>query len=233
MNHTAIRKGLDDYVDGALSRTRTRETERHLETCAACRRQVAALRDLVDRAAGLAPGVEPARDLWPRLRARAAAADRETGMIPESPEPRIGTGFSSVLAAAAAIALFWGGARMIPPAGISGLDPAPVTAQSEAPPASPLSTMLDRMVWGLERETLGTGLALTGGERSRASEGTVDAETARAIDRSLEALDQAIQESLGALRNDPENAQLLKRVTTYYRLRLDLLHRTAALSRHV
>jgi hypothetical protein len=93
--------------------------------------------------------------------------------------------------------------------------------------------MLDRMVWGLERETLGTGIALSGGDRGRETPEAVDARTARAIDRSLETLDLAIQESLGALRADPENAQLLKRVATYYRLRLDLLHRTASLARHV
>lgn len=64
---------LDDYADGELDTAIEREVAEHLESCAACRDELGALRALLAQAARLPKYVEPPRDLWPQLEARLSA----------------------------------------------------------------------------------------------------------------------------------------------------------------
>jgi hypothetical protein len=56
-----------DYVDGALPASEKAELERHLASCAECRREVAFLNSLRQQAAALPQRLEPPRDLWPEI----------------------------------------------------------------------------------------------------------------------------------------------------------------------
>ena len=68
---------LHDHADQALAPREAAELERHLAECAACAAQVERIRSLTTSLAALAPGAEPARDLWPALAARLEAEGRD------------------------------------------------------------------------------------------------------------------------------------------------------------
>ncbi len=61
-----------DYADGTLPASEKTEFERHLATCAECRRDVAFLNSLRQQAAALPQRLEPPRDLWPEIANRLA-----------------------------------------------------------------------------------------------------------------------------------------------------------------
>ena len=58
---------LNDFIDGLLSETAVRDVTAHLDTCAACRDTVGALRSLKAEAAALPDSLQPDRDLWPAI----------------------------------------------------------------------------------------------------------------------------------------------------------------------
>ena len=58
---------LNDFVDGLLSESAARDVTAHLETCAACRDSVGALRSLKAAAAALPDSLAPGRNLWPAI----------------------------------------------------------------------------------------------------------------------------------------------------------------------
>src|SRR5262245_57346540 len=74
MNCRDVRNQLDGYVDGELTATENEAVRSHLETCAACTAELAAVRAVKDRAAALPVEIEPGDDLWPGIE-RAIAGD--------------------------------------------------------------------------------------------------------------------------------------------------------------
>jgi anti-sigma factor RsiW len=66
---------LNDFVDQLLSEVAEAQVRRHLDACAACRAEVAELRALLNRTAGLPLAVTPPRDLWTGIRERCAGED--------------------------------------------------------------------------------------------------------------------------------------------------------------
>ena len=77
---------IQDRLDGTLPDPETRLLETHLADCAGCREEEARLRELLTSLKQLPAESEPARDLWPALRARleassaaARVADRGSG----------------------------------------------------------------------------------------------------------------------------------------------------------
>ncbi len=199
---------LSEFLDGALPPSEREEVEAHLQDCAECD---ALLRDLSEvrlRARSL-PLRQPSRDLWPGI----AAAIGDEGeppvvirlhpeMEPVRQEPaRRGFRLSYLQAAAAGLilALFSGamGAFLTreaaPAAGGDALAPPPwVQAVSLANP----------------------GLESTAQEVVRLEDvlaehrDELDPETVLILEKNLEVIDHAIQESLEALDSDPGNAFL-------------------------
>jgi anti-sigma factor RsiW len=66
MNHPGTEE-LNEHVDGELPAPRRAEIDRHLETCADCRREREALASVVAAAASLPREIAPTRDLWPDI----------------------------------------------------------------------------------------------------------------------------------------------------------------------
>lgn len=209
---------LNDFVDGDLSRAEARETEDHLRTCGLCREDADALRTLRHRAERLSPDLEPEHDLWPGIRAGLDGMTRTAPAPPAAPPRRwwLGRGIREAMAAAAALAILVAGGRLVsrePGAPDRG-------AFSFSPSRAPLAEMIPSLVFGLERESQGAGRTLQtatdAGRRAPVTE-------TEGLEAGLRVLDQAISESLAALRQDPENPLLLKKVAGYYRLRLQIL----------
>jgi len=82
MRHATAWTLLQDYLDGELSKSRSADVRAHLAECEACRTEIAALEELMRRAAGMQAKVSPPHDLWPGV--QAAIADT----APAASEPR-------------------------------------------------------------------------------------------------------------------------------------------------
>jgi hypothetical protein len=92
------------------------------------------------------------------------------------------------------------------------------------------SATVARMIWALEEESLGAGKALVATLQARPR--ALSDEGLEAIDAGLRTLDRAIDESAAALRADPENPDLVRRLTGHYRQRLSILRRATELALH-
>jgi hypothetical protein len=241
MNHEAIRKDLDDFLDGRLGDSRRRKVENHLEECAACREEAHALRTLMAQARSLPREIDPARDLWPGIETEIRAPRRA---VPErGSRPRQGWSWNQEflrggVAAAVLVIVLWAGTLLVPPGmrghgnGISGSEgprgkSSPWHPGAQVPELTvisndlrPRSATWARMIWALEEQDLGTRKVL-----SAALAGGRDPEAiarSGSIEPGLHALDIAIDETAAALRRDPENAELTRTLIRYYERKLEL-----------
>ena len=224
MNHPTWDE-LNALVDGAPDPAAARRTEEHLRACAACRREVQGLRSLLAAAGKLPRGRDPERDLWPEIRAgldRVVRAAPEPGPAPSRWNRWTGRGLREGLAAAAALALLVAGARLLP---TGAVPPGNGTGAAAFSPArAPLAEMIPPLVFGLERESRGSGRTLRTVYEGRR---TAPATETEGLNAGLQALDRAIGESLAALEQNPGDAALVRKVAAYYRLRLEILDREA------
>lgn len=75
MTHARLRRQLSAYVDGELRPEEVREVNAHLPGCAECRDELAQLRRLKHLLQHV-PEVDPAPEVWERLRTRLAGEGR-------------------------------------------------------------------------------------------------------------------------------------------------------------
>jgi anti-sigma factor RsiW len=99
--HENIRELLHAYVDGELDLANTRETERHLQSCADCRGTERTIRELRSALTSDAPGYRASAHLRKRVR---AALRREAKSSPQTLSPWLmfatGAAFAAVLVGA-------------------------------------------------------------------------------------------------------------------------------------
>ena len=232
---------LSDYLDDELSAAERASMDRHLAACAACRRALDELREVVARAASLPDG-QPAADLWAGIAARIEQ--------PESPAHRFG--FHRLLTfwkspdrdgrrllsartvsltlpqlAAASLTLMvlsgglvWLARSGDPRADFAPVGAAPPLAIPSAPdvrPANFSDAFYDDAISDLE-QTLNEGRA------------KLDAETVRVLEENLNAIDRAIDQCRKALADDPANVYLNTHMAESRQRELALLRRATALA---
>ncbi len=225
---------LNDLLDGELSPAERAEAERHLEGCAGCREELAALRSLGERTASLPRDLEPPADLWPEIR-RALPARRPGTIRPVPGFPSWILGWGGLVPAAASVVLVIvlavaltttlrrgevapGGSGSIAPA------PAPVVPAAAAPAGAP------------ERESLASAEA----EYRAATEkllaalrrepGGASPEGVRVIEENLRIVDAAIAEIRRAAEEHPGRTVDSRVVTGLYRTRFELLQQAVRLA---
>lgn len=233
--HTEWTDRLSDFLDGELERSEHARTEAHLERCGDCRRVLAELREVKERAAELGP-LAPSRDLWGGIAATIeapAVADQPTGarvielptaerrdrQVEGTRQPRRFSLTSGQLAAAsiALIAM----SSLVTWAARSGpaVDGAP-TVSSDVPGLTPVARVaeppadLADELARLERTLLDT-------------RGSLDAHTARVLERNLAIIEQAIADSQRALVQDPENDFLVEHRERMFERKLEYLRDAA------
>jgi anti-sigma factor RsiW len=205
------------FLDGDLPSAELRELEEHLSSCEGCASLVEDLERIREEARAL-PDSYPVRDLWPGI---AEAIAGEAGRVPAltgrdpdvirlHPEAsrvesrlrrRIQFTLPQAAAAGLVLALASGaaGARL----GAGGDVPAPGEVAE--------STQSFEASWVRLVGEARPDLAATAGEVARLEEvlaehrGELDPLTAQVLERSLRAIDRAIEESVLALRADPKN----------------------------
>ncbi len=201
---------LNDLVDGLLPVEERSRIEAHLADCGPCREELAELRDLLDTAADLPTGITPGRDLWPTVDARLAAP----AQLPRF--SRIGP----ALAAAALLLLVVGASLTLPrmiERGLGSMEG--ITTEWHL---GQLTTA------AMERQYLGAIEELSWVVAERRA--TVPESALELIDSNLEVLDEAIEDSRTALRQNPSDRELQSILSTVYQKKVELLQWTAQIA---
>jgi hypothetical protein len=224
---------LSLLLDGDLPPDRVRELEHHLQECDRCRDLLRELTEVGQRARAL-PDREPERDLWPAIQEgiRQEISQEKSGepdVIPlhgegSAPSPSSRRRFSLSLPQAAAaglvLCLLSGalGAFLARPTGTGPLAGAEAGALwiDQVPDADPRLERAAREVARLEGILARQGSALEG-------------RTAEILEKNLAIIDEAIRESVAALRTDPGNPFLRDHLTRAVQSKEDYLREAAEL----
>lgn len=213
-----VMERLGDLADGALEEAEASALARHLASCAACRHELEAERELRAATRALPGSVAPDRDLWPEI------ADRiEAGRVVHGrfgwplalPVRRLAT------AAAAAVVL----AAVVTAAYLAGLNRAALPV-ADAGPSGPLTGVKPaQLVIG------GDLLAVRNDLRARLEErrDEFSPETWSVVTENLEVIDRAIGRIQLALEAHPNDSRLNSHLVAAYRLEIDLLQRATRL----
>lgn len=205
---------IADYLDHDLSVEDARVVERHLDGCAACRMLVADLR-AVRSAAFTLDRREPPADLWPRLQARLQAEPAPSLLAwPNTPGA-----WATWLAAAATLLL----------ATAIGLWPLrqPAADVAGAPEGAALVASVEADLRAAERHY---DRAIDGLQQiARTSSGELDPQVAAVLQKNLQVVDQAIDESRAALRSEPTSVPAQDGLFEAMRTKVALLQQTVEL----
>lgn len=207
------------YVDGDLGPLEERAVERHLEACPACRGLVADLRT-VRAAAFTLDRREPSPDLFARIRARVEA---EPAAARRSAWPSTRPAWATWLGAAAALLV------------ATTLGVLPLLRQATAPdaggePPSDQAALVDSVQADLEAAEQHYDRAIQGLELiARSDTGELDPQVAAVLQKNLEVVDQAIDESRAALKTQPASAAAQEGLFEAMRTKVALLQQTVEL----
>jgi predicted anti-sigma-YlaC factor YlaD len=211
---------LDDYVDGILAREDLHAVELHLADCAACAEEERSLRALLARTAALPREMSPSRDLWPGI------AERITAVRSRPARPvvrRIWSWSPALLAAAAAVVVALGGLARV-------WQPAP-GRQAVTGAVHEAAWTTDPALLAAEREYARATAQLMAA--LDAQKGTLPPETMASVEKDLTTIDAALRQVRGALRQDPDNAQLSHMLASTHQKKLDVLQRVVRLSSQI
>jgi hypothetical protein len=239
---------LSDYLDGQLAAGDARRLEEHLQTCDVCRMSLAELRDVV-ACAHAAQDAEPTRDLWAGIASAIAAPAGSTanheGVLPLRRSPRLPTAaqprrfsFSAPqLAAAAMLLLSLGGAAvwLLGGAEYGGSD---ALRAAEQPMAGTILLAAHQpdvaeadehsRLAALQLPTTAHDADVAALERTLEEvRDQLDPATIEVIERSLEAIDHALESARAALAADPGNPYLHRQLDGAMQTKLAVLRRAS------
>lgn len=230
MNHDRYRDAIQELADGTLGPLRRAELQQHLDECPACRRLAGDMRRIRELAQSLDRPAPPDR-VWLQVAGRL----RQEGRI-AAPTPRaVPSRRFMPLAIAASLLVVVG-------ASVYWLYPRSTAAPSQGAHATPEqppgnAAQMDA-VQGVEAEFrlaeqhLQNGIAKL--EEAIKGENTaIDPQTAATLQKSLQAIDQAIAESRAALRAEPQNALAYHSLFDALRKKVTVLQDTIALMNHM
>jgi len=213
-----------------LAAERVRDVERHLAACPDCAADVARLERLAARVHDAPTPTAPLDELWPDIRARIDATKLAPNGVrmTHSAWRRPGVARRAIVAAAVIVAIV--GVTSITRLVLAprmhrsadnGMPRASQAQTNPAPAGTPALTAVadSERVYQEEAQLLLNRLEL---ERSM-----LRPETARAVDRDLRVIDQAIAELKDAVARDPRNAALHQLLASSYRQKAELLKRLA------
>jgi anti-sigma factor RsiW len=206
------------YIDGELDSSEERAVERHLEGCPACRGLVADLRTLRAAAFTLDRREAPA-DMLARIQGRLRAEPPARRLLAW---PNTRSAWSTWLAAAAALLITTA----------FGLAPLLRTGPASKPDAAPPdeSALVDSVQADLQAAEQHYDRAIQGLEQiARSDTAELDPQVAAVLQRNLQVVDQAIDESRAALRSQPASATAQEGLFEAMRTKVALLQQTVEL----
>jgi anti-sigma factor RsiW len=214
---------LSEYVDDDLTPDERRALDAHLVDCGDCRMTLAELRSVVARAAAVTPR-PPERDLWDGVASQIGVKPSLDTLAARRAAWRISFTLPQLVAAGLALMVLSGGAVWVGQHGgratalpeLSAANGSGEAGVHRVPIVMP-DPHYDEAVADLE-QTL---------QRGRAS---LDPQTIAVIDRNVQAIDRAIEESRQALAQDPANIYLNNHLAEAKQQKLSLLRQAAAIA---
>ena len=221
---------LNELVDDTLGSAERAEVERHLTTCAECRRLVDDPRQLRRGAAALEPMRPPART-WRRIEQEIEKRGRESfrGDHGETTRDPVS---SEASARKRGTAPYWlAAAAIIVLATLVGLRTGLPWRQT---PATPASGETRELAQSVESELLQAEQhyqkAISGLEQiANAEKGSLDPQTAATLQKNLAVIDQAINESRAALKTQPNSEPAQQSLLESFKTKIAVLQDTVAL----
>lgn len=220
---------LDDFVDGVLPRDDRDAVQRHLDDCPTCRRERAALENLLAEAQALPREMAPDRDLWAgvaeRIGVSGSARPDGGGVLPfEPPRPntapaRKKTNWTALagFAAAAAVLIAVFGSFMTLTGGTS----------TDRTPSPQSQTVPENDFLRMEEEYRNAKTDLMNSIEAR--ETGLDPETVTTIRENLQLIEGAIVDIHAAIKNDPSNRGLNDMLLAMYEQEIDFLEQASRL----
>jgi hypothetical protein len=221
---------LSGYLDHDLPRAEHDAVQRHLDSCAECRDELAALTSVKTRAASLVDPPAPT-DLWAGIASRigtagsSSAAPARHATVLELPRRSHAWSGSQWLAAAAAFAVLTAGALWL---AHDRLSPAPrpsePTLRAGGASGTNSATVADFDATRIEGEIGQLQQAL---DRGR---GKLDPKTVKVLEENLRIIHKATEDARHALEQDPANRDLQDYLAGSVQRKLDLVRRAAVMA---
>lgn len=214
MNCEQVREQMDDYLGGYLDEAGRLDVENHAAACASCRADMKDLKNLLEQARQLSPGVSPGHDLWPGVLEE----------IEASRAKRWGTANRSWLALAAVLAL----AVLLLPLLFRQQAPAPgerVTAATTDPTVIDTAMLAKADLARSEDRVLLVRRDLV--EAIEIRRDLLGPEASKSVEESLLVLDQAVAELRLALEENPDDRRLRLLLAAKYQQEVRLLQRVS------
>jgi anti-sigma-K factor RskA len=226
MTHEVIRHLLDDYVTGELTEDAREPVAEHVATCAVCAAEVESLKGILARAADLPKSIDPPAGAWLNIRA-AIERDKEAVVTHQTASESFWRR-PYVLAAAVALAAIMssGGTALYLNSRNTDSASARQTASNAANGAAPATFV----AFTIEENTYLRNVAVLQDLLDQ-QEGSLAPETVAQLKASLRTIDEAILEARNALARDPANKTLTEMLSGSYRQKMDLMRRTAEMTR--
>ena len=227
MTHDVIRHLLDDYVTGELTEDARAPVADHIATCAICAAEVESLNRILARAADLPKSIDPPVEAWSNIR---AAIERDKEAV-TAHRVHSTPGFwrrPYVLAAAAVLLVVLSSAGTAIYMRASGSDGDP--SRSASMNSGGGATLASLAAFTIEENNYLRNVAVLQDLLDQ-QEASLAPETVAQLKASLRTIDEAILEARNALARDPANKMLIEMLSGTYRQKVDLLRRTAEMTR--
>jgi len=205
---------LSEFLDGELDPAAQQALTEHLVECGECRALLADLRRVLARAQALEDR-PPRADLWPGVAAAIGAAPARRWRVTTSLPTLLAAGVALMLLSGGAVAVLLRGSGTGRPGAAASIDPEPQAVLASRVDAD---RGYDAAIRSLEAH-------ITAGR------GQLDSATVRVVEDKLRLIDRAIAEAERAVASDSGNIYLHNHLAQTRLRKLDLLRRTAALTR--
>lgn len=225
MTHEVIRHLLDDYVTGDLPEDARGPVAEHITGCEICRTDVEALQQVIADAGNLPKSIDPPREAWKNIR---SAIDRDKEAIGVDRD-RSNAAFwrrPGVIAAAIVMAAVLSSAGTVLFLGGRNDNGQSRMVTSVANVATPATLA----AFTIEENSYLRNVAVLQDLLDQ-QESSLAPETVAQLKASLRTIDEAILEARSALARDPANKTLIEMLTGSYRQKMDLMRRTAEMTR--
>jgi anti-sigma factor RsiW len=208
---------LSDYLDDEFDANERAQIETHLQGCATCRADLAAIRQVAARAARLVD-VPPDGDLWPGIAERIGAPHRAAATRPVR---RFAFTLPQLVAASLALMLLSGAMVWLARLGGPQTDFPALTA---GPATGTLTNASSIAADAAYNDAVGDLQRILESGRAR-----LDQDTVRVLENNLRTIDRAIAQCHEALAADPANAYLNGYLAEAKARKIRLLRRATAI----
>jgi hypothetical protein len=226
MTHEVIRHLLDDYVTGDLPEDARPPVTEHIAGCEICRAEVDALRKILQRAADLPKVIDPPGEAWQNIR-EAIERDKQAVRIDRARSDSGAWRRPYAIAAAVVVAAVLSSvSTALYLDGRADREQSRNAATASAATATPATLV----AFTIEENTYLRNVAVLQDMLDQ-QEASLAPETVAQLKASLRTIDEAILEARNALARDPANKTLIEMLSGTYRQKVDLMRRTAEMTR--